>query len=308
MMFPIRWIPAKTAFDFMGVKWIAFGLSLSLSIFAIGLMLVKGFNYGIDFSGGVVMEMRTEKPVELSKIRDLLDHAPFLSSVSLQDVGSPNDIMLRFQPKLAANQSQQVVIDHVKEMLNTAISPSPEYRKVDYVGPQVGKELKTDAAIALILAVIGIMIYIWMRFEWQYGVGAILALVHDAILTMGLFSLFNLEFNLTSIAAILTILGYSINDSVVIYDRIRENLRKYKKMPLEELLNLSINETLSRTILTVTTTLLAILSLILWGGPVIRDFSLSLFFGIFVGTYSSIYISAPILIFMKLRSQPATVG
>jgi preprotein translocase subunit SecF len=305
MMFPIRLIPSTTTIDFMKRKWLAFGISILLSIFAIGLMVTKGFNYGIDFSGGVVIEMRTETSVELSKIRVAFAADKSLGEVSLQHFGSDNDIMIRFQPRLGEGETQQQAIDKVKALLTSTLGEKIDYRKVDYVGPQVGKELKMDAAIALGLAVLGIMIYIWLRFEWQYGVGAILALGHDAILTLGLFSLAGLEFNLTSIAAILTILGYSINDSVVIYDRIRECLRKYKKMEMDELLNLSINQTLSRTILTAGTTLVAIVALIVWGGPVIRDFSIAIFFGIIIGTYSSIYISAPVLIFMNLRRRQA---
>lgn len=305
MMFPIRLIPSATAINFMRQKWLAFGISMLLTLLSIGLMATKGFNYGIDFSGGVVIEMRTETKLELSKVRDVFANSDELGEVSLQHFGSENDIMIRFQPKLQAGESQQQAIDKVKSLLTTTLGEKIEYRKVDYVGPQVGKELKTDAAIALALAVVGIMIYIWVRFEWQYGVGAILALTHDAVLTLGIFSLFGLEFNLTSIAAILTILGYSINDSVVIYDRIRECLRKYKKMEMADLINLSVNQTLSRTILTASTTLVAIVALIVWGGPVIRDFSLAIFLGIIIGTYSSIYISAPVLIFMNLRSRPA---
>lgn len=305
MMFPIRLIPSTTTIDFMKRKWLAFGISILLSIFAIGLMVTKGFNYGIDFSGGVVIEMRTETSVELSKIRGAFAVDKSLGEVSLQHFGSDNDIMIRFQPRLGEGETQQQAIDKVKALLTSTLGEKIDYRKVDYVGPQVGKELKMDATIALGLAVLGIMIYIWLRFEWQYGVGAILALGHDAILTLGLFSLAGLEFNLTSIAAILTILGYSINDSVVIYDRIRECLRKYKKMEMDELLNLSINQTLSRTVLTAGTTLVAIVALIVWGGPVIRDFSIAIFFGIIIGTYSSIYISAPVLIFMNLRRRQA---
>lgn len=307
-MFPIRLIPANTSIDFMKQKWIAFALSIILSLASIGLMVTKGFSYGIDFSGGIVIELRTETPVELSKIRSAFAADESLGEVSLQHFGSENDIMIRFQPKLETGESQQQAIDKVKTLLASTLSEKIEYRKVDYVGPQVGKELKMDAAIALSLAVVGIMIYIWVRFEWQYGVGAILALGHDAILTLGLYSLLGLEFNLTSIAAILTILGYSINDSVVIYDRIRECLRKYKKMEMHELLNLSINQTLSRTVLTASTTLAALVALIIWGGPVIRDFSIAIFFGIIIGTYSSVYISAPVLTFMNLRRRQQAVA
>ena len=189
----------------------------------------------------------------------------------------------------------------VKKDISVNISPYVEYRRIDYVGPKVGGELIKGGVIALLLSFASIMGYIWIRFEWQYGIGGIVALIHDVWLTIGFFSLTQLDFDLSSVAAILTIIGYSINDSVVIYDRIRENLRKYKKMAISELLNLSINETLSRTILTVSTVLVAVLTLILVGGEVIKSFSLSTFFGILIGTYSSIYISAPILIFLNLR-------
>lgn len=300
-MKPISLIPQKTKIDFMGKKWIAFSLSIILTIVTLASLGINGLNFGIDFTGGIVIEARTEKPADLSKIREVLNSAE-LGEIALQKFGSDLDLMIRIGYQKGGQKEQEKAVAKVKEIIGNNFDLQIEYRKVDYVGPQVGKELVTAGALSIILAFIGIMIYIWFRFEWQYGVGGILALIHDAMLTIGLFTIFQIEFNLTSVAAILTIIGYSINDSVVIYDRIRENMRKFKKMPMDELINLSTNETLSRTIMTAGTTLLASLALVIFGGEVIKGFSIAMLFGVIAGTYSSIYISAPILIFFNLRN------
>lgn len=289
----------------MGKKWIGFSISLLLVALSLVLLPTKGLNLGIDFSGGILIEARMPEPADLGKMRTLLSDQNF-GEVSLQNFGSPNDIMIRIGKQQGGQAEQTKAVETVKALFAKNFGPNIDYRKVDFVGPQVGEELIQKGIISILLSFAAIMVYVWIRFEWQYGVGALLALVHDAILTLGFFSLTGLEFNLTSIAALLTIVGYSINDSVVIYDRIRENVRKFKKMPMDALLNLSINETLSRTVLTVLTTLLSALALIFFGGEVIRSFSLSVFFGIMVGTFSSIYISAPVLIYLKLRPEAAT--
>ena len=301
----LRILPDKTSLNFIGKKWGAFVLSAALIVFTAFLLVTKGLNFGIDFTGGIVIEIRPEQKLELSSIRNLLaQNKEKLGDVSLQNFGNENDIMIRIgQSKDSASQKETIAL--VKNILSS-LPVSVDYRKVDYVGPQVGEELIKAGSLSLILAFVAIMFYIWMRFEWQFGLGAIIALIHDSILTIGLFSLLQIEFNLTSIAAILTIIGYSINDSVVIYDRIRENLRKYKKMPLSELLNLSINDTLSRTILTAGTTIVALIALVWLGGEVIKGFSVAVLFGVIVGTYSSIYIAAPALIFMNLRGKSST--
>jgi preprotein translocase subunit SecF len=299
-LIPLHIFPAKTSIDFMGRKWVWFSLSLFLIVLSIIAVPVKGLNLGIDFSGGILIEARLPQAADLSKMRGLLNEM-HLGEVSLQNFGSPNDVMIRIGRQQGGEAEQTKAVEKVKSAFAKNFGESIDYRKVDFVGPQVGKELINKGVLATFLAFVAIMVYVTLRFKWQYGVGALAALMHDAILMVGFFSLAGLEFNLTSIAALLTVVGYSINDSVVIYDRIRENIRKYKKMPMDEILNISINDTLSRTTLTVITTLLCCLALIFFGGEVIRSFSIAVFFGIAVGTYSSIYISAPILIFLHVR-------
>ncbi len=293
----IRLFPDKTHFDFMGKRWIGFVLSIALTVLSLGLVATQGLNWGIDFTGGIMMEIRTPGPADLGAMRGALEGQD-LGEVTLQNFGDPSDVLLRIQA--ATNADQAVVVAKVKTLLAVPV-PQAEYRRIDYVGPSVGAELLQNGALAVLLSFASIMLYVWFRFEWQYGLGAILALVHDTIMIIGFFAVTRFEFGLTAIAAVMTIVGYSINDSVVIYDRIRENMRRFKKMPVNELLNLSINETLSRTILTASTTLLASLALALWGGEVIRGFSWAMVFGVVIGTYSSIYISAPALIYLHIR-------
>lgn len=295
---PLRLINPEKSRNFMGLHKVGFALSLLLIVASIGLLVTKGLQFGIDFTGGMVMEMRLAEPVPLSELRTAVVSTD-IGQVTLQHFGSDRDVMLRVQA--AEGGEQQALVAQIKDMLATAVPVGIEYRKVDYVGPQVGEELVEAGVMALGFSFLAMLLYIWFRFEWQFGMGAIIALIHDAILTLGFFALLGLEFNLASIAAILTIIGYSINDSVVIYDRVRENLRKYKKMPLSELLNVSINDTLSRTLLTAGTTIVALLALVLFGGAVIRDFSMAILFGVVIGTYSSIFIAAPLLQYMGLR-------
>jgi len=298
-------IKANTKLDFLGKRNLAFGISIILMALTVVSLFTKGLNLGIDFTGGILIEAEFKEAPDLSLMRTSLKGAG-IGEVSLQAFGKPNDIMIRIGQEAAEESARVKIVDMVKTNISQNISAEVEYRRVDYVGPKVGDELIRGGIVALLLSFASIMCYIWFRFEWQYGIGGIVALIHDAWLTIGFFSITQLDFDLSSIAAILTIIGYSINDSVVIYDRIRENLRKFKKMPIAELLNLSINETLSRTILTVSTVLVAVLTLILVGGEVIKSFSLSTFFGIAIGTYSSIYISAPILIYLNLRPETET--
>ncbi len=301
-MRPITLIPAGTALNFLKQKNIAFALSAILILGSFFLLATRGLNFGIDFTGGIVIEVQAEQPIVLADIRGALQNS-VEGEVALQHFGNEQDILIRVQG--SEKEDQGAIIENIKAILANTIPGELDYRKVDFVGPQVGSELIQAGALSLGLAFLAMMLYIWLRFEWQFGVGAIIALVHDIILTLGFFSLMHIEFNLTSIAALLTIIGYSINDSVVIYDRVRENLRKFKKMPLEELLNRSINNTLSRTILTAGTTILALLALVILGGSVIKGFSLAVLFGVIIGTYSSIYIAAPALIFMSLRKEAA---
>ena len=300
---------SNTKIDFMRVHKLALLMSVFSIIGSIALVLIKGLNFGIDFSGGVLIEARIGKDLDMAKVRELIDVQ--VKDVQMQNVDK-EDLLIRV-PKTSAEQS--CVIKKIQEILSKNFA-NVEYRKVDYVGPQVGSELILKGIMALLLSFVFIMIYIWVRFDWQFGLGGIFALIHDAILTLGFYAITGLEFNLTSIAAILTIIGYSINDSVVIYDRIRENFRRYKNAPvksaskerselekknLRDLINSSVNSTLSRTILTSGVTLVSILALILFGGETLYSFSMAAFFGIVIGTYSSIYISAPILIYLDPR-------
>ncbi|PIR37175.1 MAG: protein translocase subunit SecF [Alphaproteobacteria bacterium CG11_big_fil_rev_8_21_14_0_20_39_49] len=296
----LKIIPSDTKINFIQNKILAFAFSAFLLCATIFLLATKGLNFGIDFTGGILIDAKFEQPVELGKMRDLLKGAD-IGDVSLQTFGEPNDILIRVGENSDIESDRIVIIDKIKEILASNFSGNIEYRKVDYVGPKVGGELIRSGALSLVLAFAAMMVYIWLRFEWQYGVGGIIALIHDSVITLGFFSLTQLEFNLSSIAAILTIIGYSINDSVVVFDRIRENLRKYKKMPMNELINVSINNNLTRTILTSLTTVVALLALVLMGGEVIKSFSLAALFGVIIGTYSSIYIASPVLIYMKLR-------
>jgi len=298
---PLHFFPNKPHLDFMGKRWLGFGFSIALTLLSLGLLFTKGLNLGIDFTGGILIEIHTEKPVDLGATRALLDGQGF-GEISLQNIaGSAEDVMIRIQ--VSKDEEQSKVTARVKDALAAPMGGNIDYRKIDYVGPTVGRELVENGVWAVLCAFAAILCYVWFRFEWQYGIGAILALLHDSIMVIGFFAVTRFEFGLTAIAAILTIVGYSINDSVVIYDRIRENMRRFKKMPVFELLNLSINDTLSRTILTASTTLLASLALFIFGGEVIRGFSAAMVFGVIIGTYSSIYISAPALIYLNIRPQ-----
>ncbi len=294
----LRSFLANTQVDFMRVHKLALIASIVCIIGSFAIIFFKGLNFGIDFSGGILMELRIEK-AQTEKVRSVLVEK--IKDVQIQNIGE-KDFLIRIAKSNDSNASQAEEVKKIQEILNQNFA-NIEYRKVDYVGPQVGSELIGKGFMALLLSFAFIMIYIWVRFDWQFGLGGIFALVHDAVLTLGFYSVTGLEFNLTSIAAILTVIGYSINDSVVIYDRIRENLRKFKKMDLAELINSSVNSTLSRTLLTSGATLLSLLALVLFGGEVLKSFSQAAFFGILVGTYSSIYISAPILLYLDPRKK-----
>jgi preprotein translocase subunit SecF len=299
----LRFIPDKTQYRFVAKRRICIFLSLLVILGTAFSLATKGLNFGIDFSGGILMEIKTEQPADLAEMRAKLG-----KGVSLQTLGSSNAILIRVAPEKNTNQVEQA--KQVKERISEVTGGKVEFRKVDYVGAQVGGELIKNALTALIiknaltaliLSFAAMFAYMWFRFEWQYGTGALLALVHDATAVLGFYSVTGIEFDLTSVAAILTVIGYSINDSVVIYDRLRENIRKYKKMTLADLIDLSVNETLSRTIMTAGTMILALISLSIFGGDVLRSFSLGMLFGVFVGTYSSIYVSAILLIYLDPR-------
>ncbi|MDA1089555.1 MAG: protein translocase subunit SecF [Proteobacteria bacterium] len=290
-------IPANVNIKFIPRRAVFFVFSALLVAASVGLFTIHGLNYGIDFQGGIMIDVRTtDGPADISKMRRKLSGLG-LGEVSLQEFGQPNDVLIRIQRQDGGEAAQQAAVDNVKKALGAGI----EYRRTEFVGPKVSDELFWDGLMAVGYAILAIMIYIWFRFEWQFGLGAVVALLHDVLTTIGIFSLLGLEFNLSTVAAILTIAGYSINDTVVVFDRVRENMRKFKKMAFPELLNNSINQTLSRTVITSLTTLLALLSLYLLGGEVIRDFSFAMIWGVIIGTYSSICLAVPLLLYMNIR-------
>ncbi|MAF98384.1 MAG: protein translocase subunit SecF [Micavibrio sp.] len=297
----LRLVPEETNINFIGIRFVTFALSLAIIAASIFMIATKGLNFGIDFAGGTVIEIRTPEVPDLKAMRGELN-ALGLGEISIQEFGAPEDLLIRMPQQAGGPEAQQSAIDTVSDAVNTHYGEDPvDYRRVEFVGPQVGDELKKQGAFAVLFALIGILAYVWFRFEWQFGVASVLALAHDAIATIGLFAFTQMEFNLTTVAAVLMIAGYSINDTVVVFDRIREDLRRYKKKPLAEVLNMAVNATLSRTIMTSFTTILALVALYVFGGEVIRGFIYALIFGIGIGTYSSIFIAAPILLFMNVR-------
>lgn len=280
------------------VKYNKIGIAFSIILILISFLSLstKFLNLGIDFTGGILIEARFEEKINIVKLRSALSQ----NSVEKFNIQSfnDNDVMIRLPKDENINQSEIVV--KIKNILDSNFN-NIQYRKVDFVGPKIGAELVKSGILALLLSCFFVLIYIWYRFDLEFGIWAIIALLHDIIITIGFISITSLEFNTTSIAALLTVIGYSINDSVVIFDRVRENLQKYKKMPIDQVINISINSTFRRTIITSGTTLLALLALILFGGEILKTFSISLFFGILIGTYSSIYISSSLLIFTDPR-------
>lgn len=291
----LRLVPANTNIQFINKRLMAFAFSGFLIVASVSLFLSQGLNLGIDFLGGILIEAKTDGPADISKLRGDMNGLG-LGEITLQEFGAADDILIRIQKQEGGEKAQQAAIDKVKAELGDGVV---EYRRTEFVGPTVGAELREAATWAVLSAIGAILMYIWFRFEWQFGLGAVVALLHDVITTIGLFALLQLEFNLATVAAILTIAGYSINDTVVVYDRVRENMRRYKKMPYEELFNNAINQTLSRTVVTSVTTLLALSALYLFGGEVIRGFSIALIWGVVIGTYSSIALAVPFLLYIR---------
>jgi len=291
----LRIVPDDTKFDFMRFRRISFPLSAIMSILAITLYFFHGLNFGIDFKGGLLMEVKTiSGPADLASMRSTLSGLG-LGEVQLQQFGSPDDVLIRIAEQPGGDAAQQAAVTKVRGALGTNVN----YQRVEVVGPRVSSELLSYGVIGMMLAIFCILIYLWFRFEWQFALGAMIANVHDIVLTIGFMSISQIDFDLTSIAALLTILGYSLNDTVVIYDRIREMLRRYKKMPMPELLNAAVNQTLSRSVITHLTVSLALLALLLFGGQAIHSFTATMMFGVvLVGTYTSIFIAAPILIYL----------
>ena len=294
----IKLIPEDTKIPFMGARLVTFPISMVLVAISIFLVGFTGLNYGIDFSGGTVIEVKSHTPeANLHEIRTKLSEIG-LGDVQVQGFGQLDDVLIRFGQQAGGELEQQAAVAKVKATLGEDY----DYRRVEVVGPRVSADLRRDGAIAVVVALALVLVYLWFRFEWQYAVGAVLTTIHDVVLTLGLLVITQISFDLTAIAAILTIVGYSLNDTVVIYDRIRENLRKYKKMNLAALIDLSINQTLTRTIRTSTTTFLAMLAMLIFGGEALRGFNFTMLAGIVIGTYSSIVVSAPLLIFLHLRT------
>jgi preprotein translocase SecF subunit len=293
----LRLVPDNTKFKFMWLRKISFPLSIVLVVASLAGFFTVGMNYGIDFKGGTIIEIKTDGPADIGFIRSELSSLQ-LGDVQVQEFGAPDDILIRIEEQPGGELAQQAVVSKVRTIF---ADDNVDFRRVEVVGPRVSSELARAGAIAVAASLLAIMFYIWFRFEWHFAVGAILTTANDVVVTIGLFVLLQLDFSLSSIAAVLTIIGYSLNDTVVVYDRIRENLRKYKKRPLTEILDQSINETLSRTTMTSVTTLLALLALYIFGGEVIQSFTLAMIFGIVIGTYSSIFLAAPFLILLNLR-------
>jgi preprotein translocase subunit SecF len=293
----LRLIKDNTNFDFIGRRLLFLGFAAALILLSFGLMATRGINFGVDFRGGILIEARTAGPADLGDLRNRLNGLG-LGEVGLQEFGAPTDILINFGEQPGGERAQLAAIEKVKAALGDTVA---EYRRIEVVGPKVGAELVRGGIIATLLAMGAIAAYVWFRFEWQFGAAALLSLIHDVITTLGLFSLLQFEFNLPTLAAVLTIAGYSINDTVVIFDRVREDLRKFKKMPLKDLLNHAINATLSRTVLTGMTTLLVLVALVIFGGEVNRGFSIAMIWGVLIGTFSSFGVAVPLLIYFGLK-------
>tara|TARA_B100000427_G_scaffold301849_1_gene285323 strand:+ start:841 stop:1740 length:900 start_codon:yes stop_codon:yes gene_type:complete len=274
--------------------------SIILIIVSVILLITKGLNLGVDFKGGTLIELRaTDKQITITQLRQSFLNMD-LGDISVKEFGKKSDFLIKFEKKQTGNNN---LIGGIKESLTKSIGPGFDFRRVENVGPKVSAELLKSGVIAIALSLAAMLIYIWIRFEWQFSIGAILAVFHDVVLTLGFFSLFNLEINLSIVAAVLTIVGYSMNDTVVIFDRVRENLKKFSDIKIFDLTNISINETLSRTIITSATTLLALLSIYIFGGQILKGFSLAMILGVIFGTYSSIYIANPVLIILKVSQR-----
>jgi preprotein translocase SecF subunit len=295
--------PHGTRIDFMRWRDICFWGSIVSIIVSIALFLTMGLNYGVDFKGGTMLEVQTKSgtPADIQTMRNQLGGLG-LGDVQIQEFGTTNDVLIRLEAQPGGEEAQQAAMKKVLDTLGDGFVQ----RRVEVVGPAVSAELRRSGVLAVTAAILAIMAYVWFRFEWQFAVGTLLSLAHDVLVVVGVFSFFQLDFDLGIVAALLTILGYSVNDTVVVSDRIRENLRKYKRMELRDLLNLSINETLSRTILTGVTTIVVLIALFVFGGSVMRYFTFAMLLGVLVGTYSSIFIAAPVLEYLGVKRETVT--
>lgn len=297
----IDYIPAHTHIGFMKLRRFSFPFSAALSVLAVVLFITVGFNLGIDFRGGTLIEAQTSQAAaDVGALREHLVDLD-IGDVQIQEFGSPRDVLIRLGEVGDTDAAQQAIVSEVRN----ALGPDYTIRRVESVGPSVSSELVRQSILAMVLGAVAVLAYLWFRFEWQFAVGAIVTTMHDIFVTLMIYSVLGIDFDLTSIAAILTIMGYSLNDTVVVYDRIREMLRRYKKMPLPELLDVAVNATFSRTIIVSTTTFFATLALYFFGGEVLRGFSLAMTVGVVIGTYSTICVAAPILIHLGLRPSTA---
>ena len=302
----LRFIKETPKISFIEKRKIFYILSLSFALISIFSLCLKELNFGIDFKGGLLAEVKFERNIELENLRNTIYELK-LGDFSIQGLDNSNDnFLIKIELSQEFKVDQAKLILELKKSINKNFDSNVDYRRIEYVGPTVSSELIMTGIIAILMAIFSMLIYIWFRFELPFAIGAVIALVHDTILTIGMFSISSLEFNLSTVAAILLIIGYSMNDTVVVYDRVRENLKKFKKLDTFSLLNKSINETLSRTINTTATTILALLALFIFGGNIIKDFSLAMIWGIIIGTYSSILIATPILLNMNIRKVKET--
>ena len=296
-MSSIRWIKKDLRINFLRFKNFASLLSLLAIIFSLTFLFYKNLNFGIDFEGGTLIELEKNDDLSLSQIRGELSSLN-IGDFQIQTFGSENNILIRIENSSSSTSGADLT---TSELITSQLGEGITIKRTEIVGPKVSSELIQKGIIAIIIAVFLMLFYIWIRFEWQFSIGAVTALVHDVLITIGLFSFLQIEFNLSIIAALLTIIGYSMNDTVVVYDRIRENLRKYKQMPVLDLINQSLNDTMSRTLLTSVTTLLALFSLYFLGGEVLKGFTLAMIIGVFIGTYSSIFIASQIILYLNVK-------
>ena len=296
-MSSIRWIKKDLKINFLRVKNIATILSVIAIISSLFFLVYKNLNFGIDFKGGTLIEIKKEKELSIAEIRSQLSELN-IGDIQIQTFGSDDIILIRIEnsTNLTTNSNMSSI-----ELIRSSLGNNVIIQRTEIVGPKVSSELIQKGIIAIIIAVLLMLFYIWIRFEWQFSIGAVTALIHDVMITMGIFSFLQIEFNLSIIAALLTIIGYSMNDTVVVYDRIRENLRKYKQMNIFDLINQSLNETMSRTLLTSVTTLLALFSLYFLGGEVLKGFTLAMIIGVFIGTYSSVFIASQIILYLNVK-------
>jgi preprotein translocase subunit SecF len=293
----IRYFPTDTKYEFMRIRRMSFPFSAAMSVLAVVLFFTIGMNFGIDFKGGTLIELMAKGPTaDIAAVRQTADTLGF-GEVEVQEFGDGREVSVRIELQPGGEQGQQAVVAKMRE----AFSADYDFRRIEVVGPRVSGELVQSGTLGIILSLFAILAYLWFRFEWQFAIGAIVATLHDIVLTMGFFAITQIEFNMTSIAALLTIIGYSLNDTVVVYDRVRETMRKYKRLPLNDLLDRAMNETLTRTIITGCSTGLALIALAIFGGDVLSSFSYAMLFGLVIGTYSSVFIAGPILIYLGLK-------